>query len=108
MKKLTILFVVLFSISVIAQAPTRLFEVRNGGATTTSIEYKDAIAKQAVVDAFCEIGSWTSNLTDAQGRPVTKQQFFNQELQAIIRDRVRAARARTAQKAIVIDDSDLP
>lgn len=108
MKKLAILFLLLFSVSVAAQAPTKLFDVRNGGPTSTTIEYKDAASKQAVVDAFCELGSWTADLKDAQGNPVTRQQFFHRELQAIIRDRIRQARAQVAQKAVVVNDRDLP
>lgn len=108
MKRLFLFVLLLFAASAVAQAPAKLFDVRNGGTTGTQIEYKDAAAKQAVIDAFCEVGSWSANLRDAQGNPITKQQFFHRELTAMIRDRVRQGRAQTAQKAIVVDESDLP
>lgn len=108
MKRVVLIALILLTGSAIAQAPTKLFDVRNGGATGTQIEYKDAAAKQAVIDAFAELGSWTPQTLGGDGQPITKQQFFHRELTALIRDRVRQARAQVAHKAVVVDESDLP
>ena len=92
----------------IAQTPTTLFDVRNGGPTSTVIEFKDNIAKQAVIDAVAETGSWSVTLTDAQGQPITKQQFFHREIAAFLNQRVKAARYETERKKIVVKEDDLP
>ena len=99
-------FVCLLGFGVVAQK-AKIFDVRNGGATSTIIEYPGAASKQAVIDAFCDLGSY--NGVDKDGNPITKQQFFNRELTAIIRERVRQSRNRIAEsQKPVVDESDLP
>lgn len=91
--------------------PTKLFDVRNGNNSTDSdtttypratfIVFKDDAAKNTVIDAFCQLGSYTGFQADGV-TPISKQAFFNRELQQIIRDRIRQAREATARAAIVV------
>lgn len=108
MKLKTILasLVLLFAGAVIAQPLTKLFDVRGSGATTTTIEYRDANAKDAVIDALCDQGNYDA--LDPATRP-TKQAFANREIQFWLRDKVKASREKAEQKKIVAPDvSDLP
>lgn len=107
MKKM-LLILLLCAAPLAAQAPTKLFDVRNAGQTATTIEFKDAAAEDAVIDAFAAAGGWLPNLTNGNGQPVTKQQFFNRELSAFIRDRIVAARREAELKKVAVDESDLP
>lgn len=115
MKKLFLLLLLLITASAFAQAPTKLFDFRNGngivdGATAQPfafyVAFKDNPAKQAVIDALCDVGNYDA--LDPATRP-TKQAFALRELQFHLRDVVRQSRDRTAQKATpVVDTSDLP
>ncbi len=98
MKRFLLLFcfISLFGLGVVAQK-AKIFDVRNGGATSTTIEYPDATSKQTVVDAFCDLGSY--NGVDKDGSLITKQQFFHRELTAIISAKVKQNRQRIAANA---------
>lgn len=105
MKRLFILCLLLAA-PLAAQAPTKLFDVRGSGATTTTIEYRDAAAKDAVIDALCDQGNYDA--LDPATRP-TKQAFANREIQFWLREKVKASREKAEQKKIVTPDvSDLP
>ena len=105
----------IFGVFATAQAPTRLYDVRNGNGIVdngtaqpqaTYIAYKDAAAKQAVIDAFCDVGNYDG--LDPATRP-TRQAFFNRELLAHVKDVVKQSRQRTIQRATpVVNESDLP
>ena len=111
------IFLSLFFLSIVAtaQAPTKLFDVRNGNGivdngtaqpVATYVAYKDAAAKQAVIDALCDVGNYDA--LDPATRP-TKQAFANREITNWLRERVRESRQRTEQKKLVNPDiSDLP
>lgn len=102
----TFLILASFGLGAVAQK-AKIFDVRNGGATSTTIEYPDAASKQAVIDAFCDLGSYSG--VDKDGNPITKQQFFNRELTAIISEKVKRNRHRIAEsQKPVVDESDLP
>lgn len=108
MKQLVLIlfFVCLLGFGVVAQK-VKIFDVRNGGATSTIIEYPDAASKQAVIDAFCDLGSYSG--VDKDGNPITKQQFFHRELTAIISEKVKRNRHRIAEsQKPAVDESDLP
>lgn len=108
MKK-TIILICTLVIFGAAQPPTKLFDVRGGGATQTNIVYRDAAAKDLVIDAFCTLGSYQDTISGLPN-PQTRQQFFNNELQQIIRDKVAALRHQVAAAAahIGVDETDLP
>lgn len=106
--KIITLALLLCVASVAAQAPAKLFDARSGGATSTVIEFRDADAKIAVIDAFASAGGWLPNLTNGNGQPISKQQFFNRELNAYIRERVIAARRDAELKKVAVDETDLP
>ena len=141
MRKFTILITIVAILGVTltsAQAPTKLFDVRNGNGIVdnsvaqpqaTYIAYKDAAAKQKVLDAFATAYGYpatvpnpafdSSKPVDAQTNPQTipnpqtKQAFFNRQLTAYIRDIVRSEAIKTAAKtasdtASTAVDLDLP
>lgn len=61
----TFLILASFGFGVVAQK-AKIFDVRNGGATSTTIEYPDAASKQAVIDAFvtwAATAAWTRTAT---------------------------------------------
>ena len=115
MKKLFLFSLVLFTASATAQAPSKLLDVRNGnnivdGGVTqpqaTYIVYKDSAAKQAVIDALCDLGNYGA--LDPATRP-SRQAFANQEIKNWLRDKVKQNRQRLAQlQTPVVDESDLP
>jgi len=100
-----------------SQVPTKLFDVRAGNgivdngtaqAQATYIAYKDAAAKQKVLDAFASAYGYQDKipnpLAGQQGQaatipnPQSKQAFFNQQLTRYIKDIVRSQDIATAQK----------
>lgn len=115
MKKILSLSLIFFSITVAAQAPAKLLDVRNGnnivdGGVTQShatyIAYKDAAAKTAVIDALCDLGNYDA--LDPAMRP-SRQAFANQEIKNWLRDKVKQNRQRLAAlQTPVVDESDLP
>ena len=115
MKKLLALSFIFLSITVAAQAPARLFDVRNGNgivdagvtqAQATYIVYKDAAAKQALIDALCDLGNYDA--LNPATRP-SRQAFANREIQNWLRDKVKQNRQRRAAlQTPVVDESDLP
>lgn len=114
MKRLFILCLI-FAAPIAAQAPTKLFDVRNGNGIVdggvaqpqaTYIVFRDAAAKTAVIDALCDQCNYDA--LDPATRP-SKQAFANREIQFWLRDKVRASREKAEQKKIVTPDtSDLP
>lgn len=123
MKRLFILCLILAA-PLAAQAPTKLFDVRNGGATATTIEYKDAAGKATVIDAFCAAYGYAAKVPnpafdgtkpeDPVSNPTTidnpqsKQQFFNRHLTGYLRGIVENQRGEVERKKITVDTSDLP
>lgn len=115
MKKLLSFSLVFLSITVAAQAPTKLLEVRNGNgivdagvtqAQATYIVYKDAAAKTALIDALCALGNYDA--LDPATRP-SRQNFANQEIKNWLRDKVREHRQRIAEsQKPTVNESDLP
>lgn len=110
---------VTFSLFALAQKPVKLWDVRSGGATATTIEFRDASAKQSVIDAFATARGYQDTIADPQNagqriaNPQSKQQFFNAALTQFVRDVYRQQAVKLASetqtKAIekTIDD-DLP
>lgn len=115
MKKLILIAILLFTASASAQAPTKLFDVRNGNgivdggvvqAQAVYIAFQDNAAKQKVIDALCDVGNYDA--LDPATRP-SKQAFALRELQNHLKDVIRESRQRTAQKSVpAVDVSDLP
>lgn len=115
MKKLLSFSLVFLSITVSAQAPAKLLDVRNGNgivdggvtqAQATYIAYKDAAAKTDVIDALCDLGNYDA--LNPATRP-SRQNFANQEIRNWLRDKVKQNRQRRAQlQTPVVDESDLP
>lgn len=114
MKKL--LFLALFlTITAAAQAPARLFDVRNGNGivdngtaqpVATYIVYKDAAAKAETIDALCALGNYDA-LAPAT-RP-TRQAFANNEIKAFLREKVKQHRQQLEHAKIVApNEADLP
>lgn len=117
MKKL-FLALTLFVLPVFAQAPTiptKAFAVRNGNGVIDNgtaypnaivIPFKDAAAKTALVDALCDLGNY--NALDPATRPA-RAVFANNELQNLLRGKIKENRERIAQAAVVAPDtSNLP
>lgn len=115
MKKLLLLFVLLFSASVSAQAPSKAFDVRNGNNIVDSaitqpfatyIVYQDNAKKNNVIDALCDLGNYDA--LDPATRP-TRQNFANNEIRNWLKDKVRANRERIAAASVPpVDITDLP
>lgn len=115
MKKLLSLSLVFLSITVAAQAPTKLLDVRNGNgivdsgvtqAFATYIVYKDNATKNDLINALCDLGNYDA--LDPATRP-SRQAFANQEIKNWLRDKVRQNRQRLAAlQTPVVDESDLP
>lgn len=107
MKRNLIVILLLLSGAVLGQAPTKAFDVRNGGPTTITIEFKDTTAKQALIDALCDVGNFDQ--IDQSKTPITKPAFAMREILFWLREKSIVSRNNTVQKAIVKPDiSDLP
>ncbi len=107
-----------------AQAPTKLFDIRNGGPTSTTIEYKDAASKSAVIDTFADLFNYTSKVPNPAfdstkpenpttnpstiDNPQSKQQFFNRHLTTYLRSHIQEARTRAEQRKVTVPVDDLP
>jgi hypothetical protein len=114
-----------------AQAPARLFDVRNGngivdGGTVqpvaTFIVFKDTAAKQKVIDSFAYIYGYVANVpnpdfdpkkaidpvTNPQlvPNPQSKQSFFNQQILKFLRQTVKMADVDLAIKAAEADTNN--
>lgn len=105
MKKLLLLF--LFALPLSAQAPTKLFDVKNGNgivdngvaqAQATYVVYRDANAKTAIIQAFCDAYGYQATI-NGQPNPQSKQAFFNQQITHYIKDVYRAQLVKTAAEA---------
>lgn len=115
MKKLFLLSVLLFTVTVSAQAPNRLFDVRSGNGIVDNgiaqpvawyIVFQDAAAQQKVIDAICEAGNYDS--LNPATRP-TKNAFARNEIKNHIKDAVKLFRAKALQNAVpAVDEGDLP
>lgn len=108
------LFVGLFIGAVCAaQAPNRLFDVRNGngtidGATTYAravvIPFKDAASEQKIIDSFATAYGYQATIADPANpgqtipNPQSKKQFFMRQLTRYINDVHRAEVVKTAAK----------
>lgn len=107
MRKILSLFAILFALSITAQTPTKLFDVRNGNgivdganvqAFATYIAYKDSTSKNKIIDAFADAYGYQATI-EGQPNPQSKQQFFNAKLTAYIRDVYKAQQVSVAEKA---------
>jgi len=115
----TALVLAALAVICLAQRPVKLFDVRNGGTTATTIEYRDATAKQQVIDAFAAARGYQDTIPDPANpgqviaNPQTKQQFFNAALTQFLRDTYKTqtvkatldAQTKAVQKTV---DDDLP
>ena len=129
MKKFLLLPIVFLGfVTITAQAPTKLFDVRNGNGLTldgvtynraTVIVFRDNAAKNKVIQRFCEAYGYQATVPDPNNpgqtipNPVSDQVFFNRQLTTYIKDVVRAqgiaAAADAARKtAAEAEDTDLP
>jgi hypothetical protein len=97
--------IALLAVFAIAQKPTKLFDVRNGGTTATTIEFRDASAKQAVIDAFAVARGYQVTIADPQNagqlipNPQSKQQFFNAALTRFVNDTYKPQALKLASEA---------
>ena len=115
MKHSLLLLVFLFTITASAQAPTKLFDIRNGDgivdggvvqAHAMYIVFKDAAAKTTVIDALCDRGNYNS--LDPATRP-SRAAFARNEIKNFLRAKVQENRQRIERaKYIEPDASDLP
>lgn len=107
MKKLLIATLLTCSLFVVGQVPTKLFAVKNGngavdGGNTypdaTIIIFKNAQAKSATIDAFAQAYGYQANVPAPNNpgqtvpNPVSKQQFFNQQIQKYLSEVVLSAK----------------
>ncbi len=125
---LTILIFLTCGLVSSAQAPTRLFDVRNGNGivdngtaqpVATYIVFKDTAAKQRVIDSFAYVYGYVANVpnpnfdpkkaidpvTNPQliPNPQPKQAFFNQQILKFIRQTVKMGGIDLAVKAAEAD-----
>lgn len=103
--------------------PTKLFDVSNGNGvidagvpypSATVIVYRDAAAKNKIIDAVARAGSYSATLPGGvTPNPQSKQVFFNKWLSNTIRDIVRNDAVSEAARAAAVAagataDADLP
>lgn len=97
------------------QGPNKLFDVRNnvGGASVlTYIAFKDAAAKDKVVDAFAREYGYQAQIPDPVNpgqtiaNPQSKTQFFNQRLTQYLKEVVKADAIKQAATAATKTASD--
>ena len=115
MKHLLLLLVFLFTITASAQAPTKLFDIRNGDGIVDGgvvqpqamyIVFKDAAAKTTVIDALCDLGNYSA--LNPATRP-NRAAFARNEIKNFLRAKVQENRQRVERaKYIEPDASDLP
>lgn len=109
-------------------APTKLFILRNGNGAVlngetlpraTVIEFRDPLAKQKVIEAFCDAYGYQATVPDparpgqTTPNPQSQQDFFNDQLRKYIREVVRAQDVQAAANAAgaaagAAADADLP
>lgn len=122
MKKLLLLSILLFTVGAQAQAPTRLFAVRNGngiidaGVTQDQaiyIVFKDASWKLAAMDALCDTANFGALIRPANETPAqlaaARRQFAMDEIRLWLNSKLEANRLRIIEAAKPKPDlSDLP
>lgn len=122
MKRLLLLVILLFSVSVSAQAPNRLFAVRNGNGIVDAgvtqdqavyIVFKDSAAKLAVIDALCDTANFGALVRPANETPQqlaqARRQFALDEIRFWLNGKVEQNRLRIIEEAKAKPDlSDLP
>ena len=122
MKKLFLLSLILFSITVSAQAPNKLFAVRNGNGIVDAgvtqdqaiyIVFKDPAAKQAVTDALCDTANFGA-LVRPPGETANqlnqaRRQFALDKIRHWLRVKVEQDRQRIEQQKVQpVVTEDLP
>ena len=122
MKKLFLLSILLFTISVSAQAPNRLFAVRNGNGIVDGgvaqdqaiyIVFKGAAAKLTVTDALCDTANFKGLIRPAgetaNQLAAARRQFAMDEIKAWLNAKIAENRQRIIEEAKAKPDvSDLP
>lgn len=122
MKKLFLLFALLFAVTVSAQAPNKLFAVKNGNGLVDNgvtqdqaiyIVFKDAAAKLTVMDALCDTANFKGLIRPEGETPQqlaqARRQFAMDEIGAWLNAKVAENRARIIEEAKAKPDlSDLP
>lgn len=112
-----------------ATLPQKLFDVRNGNncvdadatayPAATVIVFKDAAAKNKVVDSFATAYGYQATIPDPANpgqtinNPQSKQAFYNARLTDFIRDIYRSVTIRAAEVAAAVTaktnaDGELP
>jgi hypothetical protein len=117
-----------FLVTGMSQAPTKLFDVKNGNGIVdngvaqpqaTYIVFKNAAAKQAIIDSFATAYDYQATVPDPANpgqtipNPQSKQAFFNRRLTLFIRDVHKSEQVKVAAKtatdtASAAADADLP
>lgn len=122
MKKLFLLSVLLWAATVSAQAPNKLFAVRNGNGIIDSgvtvdqgiyIIFKDSAAKLTVTDALCDTANFKGLIRPEGETPQqlaqARRQFAMDEIKAWLNAKVAQNRERIIEEAKAKADlSDLP
>lgn len=105
-----------------AQAPQKLFDVRNGNGIVDGgtpqpqavyLVFKNAAAKDAVIDALCDTGNFTGLVRPPGETPqqlaIAKAQFAMAEIKNWLSGKVIEARQQAIERAKAKPDaSDLP
>lgn len=109
-------------------APTRLFRIDDGNGAVLNAEtatratliwYRDNAAKQSVIADFCDAYGYQATVSDPARpgqtipNPVSRQDFFNDQLRKHIREVIRGQRVQTAANSAgasagAAADADLP
>ncbi len=122
MKKILLLTLFAFTITATAQAPNKLFAVRNGNGIVDSgvtqdqaiyIVFKGAAAKLTVFDALCDTANFGGLIRPAgetaQQLTQARRQFAMDEIRAWLNAKVAQNRGRIIEEAKAKADlSDLP
>lgn len=122
MKKLILLSILFVAVTVSAQAPNKLFAVKNGNGIVDNgvtqdqaiyIVFKDSAAKLAVTDALCDTANFKA-LIRPEGETANqlaqaRRQFAMDEIKAWLNAKVAQNRQRIIDEAAAKPDlSDLP
>lgn len=122
MKKLILLSILLFAVTVSAQAPNKLFAVKNGNGIVDNgvtqdqavyIVFKDAAAKLTVTDALCDTANFKALIRPEGETPQqlaqARRQFAMDEIRTWLNAKVAQNRQRIIDEAVAKPDlSDLP
>lgn len=104
---LFLLFLLVFSASMLGAQGGKAFDVRNAGATGWTVQFADAAAKNKIVDDICASFGYEPRQGDPDA--LTKNQFAMRQIQHMIAQSVRDGRRRVREKAVpAVDETDIP